>query len=108
LTEKTINTILLRELFITGDIKMANNEWEKVKEALRKPATPQAMKEAAQAFAQYEKASLGKANSRPTLVNLGRGTGYPHAVPVDKIPGELATNPQFYNLMKKIVTKEKS
>ena len=85
---------------------MANNEWEKVREALRKPATPEAMKEAAEAFAQYRKVSLGKRNSRPTLVNLGRGTGYPHAVPVDRIPDELATNPQFYELMKKIVTKE--
>ena len=87
---------------------MANEEWEKVKEALRKPATPEAMREAAEAFAQYEKVSLGKATSRPTLVNLGRGTGYPHAVPVDKIPDELAQNPQFYEFMKKIVTKEKS
>lgn len=87
---------------------MSNSEWEKVKEALRKPATPEAMREAAEAFAQYEKVSLGKGNSRPTLVNLGKGTGYPNAVPVDQIPNELATNPQFYNFMKKIVTKEKS
>jgi len=87
---------------------MPNSEWEKVREALRKPATPEAMQEAAQAFAQYNKVSLGKGNSRPTLVNLGKGTGYPNAVPVDKIPEELATNPQFYNLMKKIVAREKS
>ena len=87
---------------------MSNSEWEKVKEALRKPATPEAMREAAQAFAQYSKVSLRKGNSTPTLVNLGKGTGYPHAVPVDKIPDELATNPQFFELMKKIVAKEKS
>ena len=87
---------------------MANNEWEKVKEALRKPATPEAMREAAEAFAQYRKVSLGKVNSRPTLVNLGRGTGYPHAIPVDKIPEELATNPRFYEFMKKVVAKENS
>ena len=87
---------------------MANSEWEKVKEALRKPATPEAMKEAAEAYAQYEKVSLGKGNSRPTLVNLGRGTGYPHAVPVDRIPDELERNPEFYNLMKRVVAKEKS
>ena len=82
---------------------MANNEWEKVKEALRKPATPEAMGEAAQAFAQYRKVSLGKGNSRPTLVNLGRGKGYPHAVPVDRIPDELERNPEFFELMKRIV-----
>jgi hypothetical protein len=87
---------------------MSNSEWEKVKEALRQPATPEAMRSAAEAFAQYGKVSLEKKNSRPTLVNLGKGTGYPHAVPVDQIPNELATNPQFYNFMKKIVTKEKS
>lgn len=87
---------------------MANNEWEKVKEALKKPATPEAMKEAAEAYAQYRKVRLGKGTSRPTLVNLGKGTGYPNAVPVDRIPDELATNPKFYNFMKKVVTKEKS
>jgi hypothetical protein len=87
---------------------MSNSEWEKVKEALRKPATPEAMREAAQAYAQYNKVSLGKGSSTPTLVNLGKGTGYPHAVPVDKIPDELATNPQFFELMQKIVAKEKS
>ena len=86
---------------------MSNSEWEKVKEALRKPATPEAMREAAEAFAQYSKVSLGKGNSRPTLVNLGKGMGYPHAVPVDQIPDELATNPQFYDFMKKIVAKER-
>ncbi len=83
-------------------------EWEKFKQAISKPATPEAMREAAEAFAQYSKVSLGKGNSRPTLVNLGKGTGYPNAVPVDKIPDELAKNPEFFKFMKKIVTKEKS
>ena len=87
---------------------MSKSEWEKVKEALRKPATPEAMREAAQAFAQYRKVSLGKGNSRPTLVTLGRGRGYPNAVPVDKIPEELERNPEFFELMKKVVAKEKS
>jgi hypothetical protein len=87
---------------------MSNSEWEKVKEAFRKPATPEAMREAAQAFAQYRKVNLGKRNSTPMLVNLGKGTGYPNAVPVDKIPDEIATNPQFYDFMKKIVASEKS
>lgn len=81
-------------------------EWEKFKESLQKPATPEAMKAAAAAFTQYRKVGLGQSNSKPTLVNLGKGTGYPHAVPVDQIPNELATNPQFYEFMKKVVTKE--
>jgi hypothetical protein len=80
-------------------------EWNRLKEALSKPATPEAMQEAAAAFTEYQKVGLGR-SSRPTLVNLGKATGYPHAVPVDQIPNELATNPQFFELMKKIVAKE--
>ncbi len=88
---------------------MSNSDWEKVQEAFRKPASPEAMREAASAFAQYERTSLGKMNSRPTLVNLSsKRIGYPNAVPVDQIPRELETNSQFYNLMQKIVTKGRS
>lgn len=79
-------------------------EWEKFKQALSKPATPEAMQEAADAFTQYRKVSSEK--SKPILVNLGKGTGYPNAVPVDQIPDELAKNPQFFQFMKKIVAKE--
>jgi len=87
---------------------MANEDWEKVKQALRKPTTPEAMKEAAEAFERYRVVKLAKSkSSKPTLVTLGRGRGYPNAVPVDKIPQELAKNPAFYNLMKKVVAKEK-
>ena len=88
---------------------MANAEFEKLKEALRKPATPEAMKEAAEAFNEYRVVQLAKGKgSRPTLVTLGSGRGYPNAVPVDKIPEELAKNPNFFNLMKRVVAKEKS
>jgi len=87
---------------------MPNEEWEKVKQSLRKPTTPEAMKEAAQAFERYRVVTLAKGkSSKPTLVTLCRGRGYPNAVPVDKIPQELAKNPAFYNLMKKVVAKEK-
>ena len=88
---------------------MANAEWEKVKEALRKPATPEAMREAAQAFERYQVVQLAKGKgSRPTIVSLGLRKNYPHAVPVDKIPQELERNPEFFELMRKIVAKEKS
>ncbi len=87
---------------------MANAEFEKLKDALRKPATPEAMREAAAAFERYRVVKLDKGKgSRPTLVTLGRGRGYPNAVPVDKIPEELAKNPNFFNLMKRAVSKEK-
>ena len=86
---------------------MANTEWEKVKESLKKPATPEAMKEAAEAFARYREVELAKGKgSKPTLVSLGKGKGYPNAVPVDKIPQELARNPDFFNLLKRVVEKK--
>ena len=54
---------------------MPTKEFEKLKEALKKPATPEAMKEAAQRFSEYEQAkrASGKPRSRPTLVSLGFG-----------------------------------
>lgn len=83
---------------------MPNEDWEKVKQALKKPATPEAMKEAAQAFERYRVTKLAKGKrSKPTLVSLGLGRGYPNAVPVNKIPEELAKNPDFFNLMKRVV-----
>jgi len=64
------------------------------------------MKEAAEAFRKYrgEQIRLGQ-NSKPTLVTLGYGTGYPNAVPLDKIPEELERNPEFYELMKRVVAE---
>ncbi|MBA7636981.1 hypothetical protein ES703_44613 [subsurface metagenome] len=86
---------------------MANAEWEKVKETLRKPATPEAMRAAAEAFARYRVVQLAKGKgSKPTLVSLGKGKGYPNAVTLDKIPDELARNPNFFNLLKRVVEKE--
>ena len=83
---------------------MANNEWEKVKEALKKPATPEAMKEAAEAFAQYQAIQLAKGKgSRPTLVSLGFKKPYPTAIPVDKFPEELERNPAFFEHLRDIV-----
>jgi len=87
---------------------MANAEWEELKQALKKPATPEAMAEAAEAYKKYQVVQLAKGkSSKPTLVSLGYKKAYPHAVPVGKIPDELAKNPEFYELMKRVVTKEK-
>ncbi|MBA7536329.1 hypothetical protein ES705_28592 [subsurface metagenome] len=47
-------------------------EWEDLKQALKKPATPEAMKAAAEAFKKYEVVQLAKGKqSKPTLVSLG-------------------------------------
>lgn len=87
---------------------MADAEWERLKEALRKAPTPEARKEAAEAFKRYRKVALARGKgSKPTLVSLGYKKTYPSAVPVDKIPDELERNPEFLNLMKRIVTREK-
>jgi len=54
------------------------------------------------------KKAEGKERSKPTLVSLGYRKTYPHAIPLDKIPEELEKTPEFFELMKRIVTKEKS
>lgn len=92
--------------FIPGRwAKLANEEWERLKEALRKPATPEARKEAAQRFKEYQQAkkAKGRPRSRPTLVSLGLKKTYPHAIPLDKIPDELERSPEFFELMGRII-----
>lgn len=85
---------------------MPNEEWEKVKEALKKPVSPEAMKEAAEAMRRYLE-RRGVKGSRPMLVSLGYKKTYPSAIPLDKIPDEIIRNPDFYELMRKVVAKEK-
>ena len=83
---------------------MTNAEWERLKEALERAPTPEAMREAAEAFERYRVVQLAKGKgSKPTLVSLGRGRGYPNAVSLDEIPDELAKNPEFFKLMGRIV-----
>ncbi len=65
---------------------------------------------AAEAFRRYQEARRreGKGGSRPTLVNLStKAKAYPNAITVDQIPEELVRNPEFFNLMRKVVTKER-
>jgi len=83
---------------------MATKEFEELKQTLKKPATPEAMAEAAQAFKKYRVVELAKGKqSKPALVSLKYKAPYPHAVTVDKIPDELAKNPEFFKLMGRIV-----
>jgi len=85
--------------------ELANAEWERLKEALRRAPTPEARKAAAEAMRRY--LATQKKGSKPTLVSLGYKKTYPSAIPLDKIPDELEKSPEFFNLMKKVVTKEK-
>lgn len=82
-------------------IKMANAEWERLKEALKRAPTEEARKEAAEAMRRY--LATRPTKSKPTLVSLGLKKTYPHGIPVDKIPDELAKNPEFFELMGRIV-----
>ncbi len=83
---------------------MANAEFEKLKEALRKAPTEETRKEAAEAFRRYQVVRLAQGSqSKPTLVSLGYKKPYPTAVPLDKIPDELERNPAFFEHMREIV-----
>lgn len=84
----------------------SKEEWQKYQDALRR-GDPAA---AAEAFRRYQEAKRqeGKGSSRPILVNLStKSKAYPNAIPVDQIPEELERNPEFFDLMRKVVTKEK-
>jgi len=84
----------------------SKDEWQKYQEALRRGDRAAA----AEAFRRYQEAKKreGKGGSKPTLVNLStKAKAYPNAIPVDQIPEELEKNPEFFDLMRKVVTKEK-
>ena len=83
---------------------MAQKEWEILKETLRQPSSPHGRDAASKAFRQYERTL--PAGSKPTLVSLGLGQGYPNAVPVDQISEELKKNPKFFELMHEIVESD--
>lgn len=88
---------------------MPNAEWERLKQALKKPVSKESMAEAAEAFDRYRIVKLAKGKgSKPTLVSLGFKKTYPSAVPVDKIPDELAKNPEFYKLLSRVIGKTKT
>ncbi|MBA7668977.1 hypothetical protein ES703_77100 [subsurface metagenome] len=84
----------------------SKEEWQKYQEALRK-GDPAA---AAEAFRRYQEALRreGKGRSRPTLVNLStKAKTYPNAVPLDQIPEKLEQDPEFFDLMRRVATKER-
>ena len=80
---------------------MANEEFERLREALKKAPTPEARKEAAEAMRRYLATHLPK--SKPTLVSLGYKKPYPTAIKVEDIPQELERNPAFFEHLRGIV-----
>uniref|UniRef100_A0A6M3LWU2 Uncharacterized protein n=1 Tax=viral metagenome TaxID=1070528 RepID=A0A6M3LWU2_9ZZZZ len=86
---------------------MPNQDWEKVKEALKKAPTEEARKEAAEAFRRYQVVSLAQGRrSRPTLVSLGLDKPYPTAIEIKDISGEIERNPAFFEHMREIVEED--
>lgn len=83
----------------------SKEEWQKYQDALRRDDK----EAAAEAFQRYldAKRQEGKESSTPTLVNLStKDKTYSNAIPLDDIPSELATNPEFFDLMKRVVSEE--
>ena len=83
----------------------SKDEWQRYQEALRSGDRAAA----AEAFRRYQEAKRaeGRPSSKPTLVNLStRVKDYRNAIPLDEIPDELERSPEFFDLMKRIATKE--
>lgn len=85
---------------------MADTEWQQLQEALRKAPTPEARKVAADAMRRYLATHPKK--SKPTLVSLGYKKSYPHAIPLEQIPDELEKNPEFFELLSRVIGKTKT
>ena len=83
----------------------SKEEWERYQEALRQGDKVAA----ADAFRRYlaAKRAEGKGGSKPTLVNLSsKAKDYPNAVPLENIPQLMQEKPEFFDLMRRIVTRE--
>lgn len=83
----------------------SKEEWQKYQEALRNNDK----EAAAEAFKRYMEAKRqeGKGGSKPTLVNLStKSKTYSNAIPLDDIPSELEKDPEFFELMKRVVGEE--
>ena len=84
----------------------SREEWEKYQEALRRGDRVAA----AAAFSRYLAArkAEGKGGSKPTLVNLSSlSKDYPNVVPLERIPELMQEKPEFFDLMRRIATKER-
>ena len=83
----------------------SKEEWAKYQEALLRGDS----EAAASAFRRYlaAKRAEGKGGSKPTLVNLSsKAKDYPNAVPLENIPQLMQEKPEFFDLMRRIVTRE--
>ena len=84
----------------------SKEEWGRYQEALRRGDK----EAAADAFRRYleAKKAEGRGGSKPILVNLSsKARDYPNAVPLESIPEVMQEKPEFFDLMRRIVTKEK-
>lgn len=92
---------------------MTDPEFVKLQQAMKAAATPEEKLAAAAAFQQYvsaeqeARASLKKkrTGSTPTFVSLKKlEKPYPVAVKLKDIPEEIVVNPEYYDLLQKVIT----
>ncbi|MBA7700632.1 hypothetical protein ES703_109353 [subsurface metagenome] len=81
---------------------MPTEEFERLKESLKKAPTEEARKEAATAMRRYLAAHPAK-KSKPTLVSLGYKKPYPTSIELKDIPAELERNPAFFEHLREIL-----
>lgn len=74
------------------------SEWDELISVLQQPTSPAVMQQAAQKAAAY---FATRPHSRVYFCRLADG----RSVPLDQIPQKIATDPQFYELFKKIAAK---
>jgi len=82
---------------------MGNSEWQNLKEAMAGGSGPAARKSAADAMRELLKSSQMKSN--PVLVSLNKSGKYPTSIPLGQIPEQMEKNPQFFNLIRRIIEK---
>jgi hypothetical protein len=91
---------------------MSNNaEFDALERALKQANTQESKQAAAEAMRRYVKSQEQSLHQRqgtkPMLVSLGSGKGYPNSVPLDQLPELMQTNPALYDQVKKVITEGK-
>lgn len=76
-------------------------QWDELVSILQKPTTPETMRQAASKLGGM---SLSP-QSKIVFCTLGNHLKYPNAIALEELPQHIATNPDFYELFKKLVLK---
>ncbi len=69
---------------------------------LAQPPSRENMQKAAEALDKAIKSKPDQYGHSPVFCTLALNAGYPTAVPLKDMPAQVSTNPEFYELMRKI------